>query len=124
MTQFPILSAILFLPLLGAAGAVVLPRAAGWGWALVTALADLALCLWLIAQFSTSAAGFQFAEHAAWLPHLGVNYALGVDGITLFLAGLNALLTVVPLGPPWTPVPPRAPSPPSPPLLLVPSPPT
>src|SRR5258708_37109270 len=104
MTQFPILSAILFLPLLGAAGAVVLPRAAGWGWALVTALADLALCLWLIAQFSTSAAGFQFAEHAAWLPELGVNYALGVDGINLFLVGLNALLTVVALGASWNAV--------------------
>src|SRR5258708_30991842 len=104
MTQFPILSAILFLPLLGAAGAVVLARGAGWGWALVTALADLALCLWLIAQFSTSAAGFQFAEHAAWLPELGVNYALGVDGINLFLVGLNALLTVVALGASWNAV--------------------
>lgn len=104
MTQFPILSAILFLPLLGAAGAVVLPRAAGLGWALATALGDLVLCVWLIAQFSTSAAGFQFAEHAAWLPELGVNYTLGVDGINLFLVGLNALLTVVALGASWNAV--------------------
>ena len=40
----------------------------------------------------------QFAEHQPWLPDLGVNYALGVDGINLFLLGLNALLTIVAVG--------------------------
>lgn len=103
MTQFPILSAILWLPLLGTVGAVLLPRVAGWGWALLTALADLALCLVLIAQFTGTpgVSGFQFAEHVEWLPGVGVNYALGVDGINLFLVGLNALLTVVALGASW-----------------------
>ena len=103
MTQFPILSAILWLPLLGAVGAVLLPRAVGWGWALFTALADLALCVLLFAQFTWTPAvsGFQFAEHVDWLPAVGINYALGVDGINLFLVGLNALLTVVALGASW-----------------------
>ncbi|MGZ3602862.1 MAG: complex I subunit 4 family protein [Ktedonobacterales bacterium] len=101
MTQFPILSAILWLPLLGAVGAVLLPRFAGWGWALLTALADLVLCLVLIAQFSSGTAGFQFVEHVDWLPAVGINYALGVDGINLFLLALNALLTVVALGASW-----------------------
>src|SRR6476646_10499872 len=41
MNSFPILSAILFVPLLGAAGAAVLPRVAGWSWAFVAALAVL-----------------------------------------------------------------------------------
>ncbi len=104
MTQFPILSAILWLPLLGAVGAVLLPRVAGWWWALLTALADLVLCLVLIAQFTWTpgVSGFQFAEHVEWLPGVGINYALGVDGINLFLVGLNALLTVVALGASWT----------------------
>jgi NADH-quinone oxidoreductase subunit M len=101
MTSFPILSVILFLPLLGAAGALVLPRLAGWGWVLATALADLGCALWLITQFSTTTPGFQSAEHVPWLPELGINYALGVDGINLFLIGLNALLTVVAVGASW-----------------------
>ncbi len=101
MNEFPILSAILFLPLLGAAGAIVLPRIAGWGWTLLVSLVDLALCLWLFAQFAAGGMGFQFAEHQAWLPGFGVNYALGVDGLSLFLIGLNALLTVVALGASW-----------------------
>ena len=98
MSSFPILSAIIFLPLLGAAGSLLLPRMAGWGWALLTALADLALCVVLFARFSRGATGFQFVEHRVWLPGFGVNYALGVDGVNVLLVGLNALLTLVALG--------------------------
>ncbi len=98
MNSFPILSAILFLPLLGAVGAVVLPRVAGWGWALAASVADLALWIVLLAQFSSAGSGTQFAEHQPWLPELGINYALGVNGINVFLLGLNALLTVVAVG--------------------------
>jgi len=101
MNGFPILSAILFLPLLGAVGALILPRTAGWVWALATALADLALALVLLTQFSLSASGFQFAESVPWLPGFGINYTLGVDGISVFLLALNALLTAVALGASW-----------------------
>ncbi len=93
--SFPILSVILFLPLLGAVGAVLLPRVAGWAWALIVALADLALCVWLVAVFAPGQSGFQLAERAPWIPGLGIDYSVGVDGINLFLVGLNALLTVV-----------------------------
>ena len=96
--QFPILSVILFLPLAGALGAVALPRMAGWGWALLVALADLAACVWLIFQFSAGTGGMQFVESHPWLPEIGINYALGVDGVNLFLLALNALLTAVALG--------------------------
>ncbi len=96
--QFPILSVILFLPLAGALGAVALPRMAGWSWAVVTAVVDLAVCVWLILLFVSGTSGMQFAESRPWLPEIGINYALGVDGINLFLLALNALLTLVALG--------------------------
>jgi NADH-quinone oxidoreductase subunit M len=96
--QFPILSIILFLPLAGAIGTAALPQMAGWYWAVVAAVADLACCIWLVAQFASGGAGMQFAESHPWLPQIGVNYALGVDGISLFLLVLNALLTLVALG--------------------------
>jgi NADH-quinone oxidoreductase subunit M len=96
--QFPILSVILFLPLAGAIGAAALPRMAGWSWAFLLTLLNLAGCIWLITQFTAGATGMQFAENHAWLPQIGINYAVGVDGINLFLLGLNALLTAVALG--------------------------
>jgi NADH-quinone oxidoreductase subunit M len=60
------------------------------------------LWIWLLTQFASGASGFQFAEHAAWLPDFGINYALGVDGLSLFLVGLNALLTLVAVGASWS----------------------
>jgi NADH-quinone oxidoreductase subunit M len=102
MNGFPILSVILFLPLLGAVGAAVLPRMAGWGWALLVSAADLALWIWLLTQYVTGTAGFQFAEHQPWLPGFGISYALGVDGLSIFLVGLNALLTLIAVGASWT----------------------
>jgi NADH-quinone oxidoreductase subunit M len=96
--QFPILSIILFLPLVGAIGAAALPRMAGWSWAFLLTLVDLACCIWVMTQFAAGATGMQFAEHQPWLPQIGINYAVGVDGINLFLLGLNALLSAVALG--------------------------
>jgi NADH-quinone oxidoreductase subunit M len=101
MASFPILSAILFVPLAGAIGAAILPRLAGWGWALLAALVDLALSIVLITQFALGTSGFQFVEHRDWLPGLGASYSLGVDGINLFLVALNALLTAIAIGASW-----------------------
>jgi NADH-quinone oxidoreductase subunit M len=97
----PLLSIIVFLPLAGALGALLLPRLAGWGWALGIALADLVAALLVLPQFIPDATGFQLAEHSPWLPDAGVNYALGVDGMSLFLIALNALLTAVAIGASW-----------------------
>ncbi len=101
MTNFPLLSAILFVPLIGAIGALLLPRLAGWGWALLASLVDLALSLALIPQLGVGAqSGHMLAlnEHLTWLPGTGINYTLSADGVNLFLLCLNALLTLVAVG--------------------------
>lgn len=95
------LSIVLLLPLVGALGVLVLPRRAAWSWALALALADLGAALAVLAQFDAHASGFQLVEHVPWLPDLGINYALGVDGLNVFLIGLNALLTVIAIGASW-----------------------
>src|SRR6185437_9910299 len=97
MTQFPILSVIVFLPIVGALIALALPRRAAWGWGLAVSLVDLALTLALIPLTQSGGAGYQFVEHARWLPELGISYALGVDGLSLFLLSLNGLITLVAL---------------------------
>ncbi|HEU5344042.1 MAG TPA: NADH-quinone oxidoreductase subunit M [Ktedonobacterales bacterium] len=101
MTQFPILSVIIFTPIVGALIALALPRRAAWGWGVLVALIDLALSLALLAMTNTGSAGYQFIESARWLPDLGISYSLGVDGLSLFLLGLNALITLVALIASW-----------------------
>ncbi len=96
MTQFPMLSVIVFMPVAGALFALLLPRGVAWGWGLAVALADLALALALIPQTPLSG-GYAFVERMNWLPELGISYSLGVDGLSLFLVSLNALIALVAL---------------------------
>ncbi len=58
---------------------------------LVVTLLCFALSLAMLAAFEPGA-GMQFRENAAWIPNFGISYALGVDGISLSLILLTALL--------------------------------
>lgn len=49
--------------------------------------------LWL--RFDSSVGQMQFANSVPWLPQLGINYALGVDGISLVLLALTAFMNVL-----------------------------
>ena len=96
MNGLPILSIIIFLPLAGAAVIAFLPRQRlDWiRWvALGTALLTWAVSLLLLSGFDPSAAGFQFGEQADWVPAFGIQYKLGVDGISLALVVLTTTLT-------------------------------
>lgn len=95
--SFPILSAIVFVPLIGGLIAAALPRQFAWLWALGVALLDLIFAVVLGLQFAQTNGGFQFTEHQPWIPGLGLDYRLGVDGISLFLVLLTSLLAVVAL---------------------------
>ena len=63
------------------------------GLALATSLVGLggAICLWL--HFDASQGGIQFSEKFAWVPALGVDYYLGVDGLGLLMVLLTAIVT-------------------------------
>jgi len=98
MTDLPLLTIVVALPILGALVALILPRVAVWWWALLVALLDLAATVAILAQFQAGRAGYQIAENYRWLPEAGINWSLGVDGLNLFLIALNALLTVLAIG--------------------------
>jgi NADH-quinone oxidoreductase subunit M len=89
----PFLSVLIFAPLAAAAAAVLLQgeRLLRW-WTLACTLAVAAFSLPLYWKFDTTTAAFQFVEHASWIPWLKVNYTLGVDGISLLLVLLTALI--------------------------------
>jgi NADH-quinone oxidoreductase subunit M len=51
--------------------------------------------LLLLVQFDPSATAMQFSEFKPWMTGLGVNYAMGVDGLSLWLVVLTTFLTVL-----------------------------
>ena len=50
-----------------------------------------ALCLWL--HFDSKSGGLQFVERMNWVPSLGIQYFLGVDGLGLLMVMLTAIVT-------------------------------
>jgi NADH-quinone oxidoreductase subunit M len=104
-----LLSLIVFLPL---AGAVLVLLAGGRGdqperaplvrqLALLTSLVTFAATLYLWWRFDPTSAAFQFEEKYAWIPEFGIQYYLGVDGISLLLIVLTGFLTPIALLSSW-----------------------
>jgi len=97
---FPILTLITFIPLLGAVLVLFIPKEnEGLIKRLSTAISliplFLAIALWL--AYDQQVGGMQFEEIYTWIPILGVNYHLGVDGISVPLVFLTSFLTTLSL---------------------------
>ena len=95
---FPILTAIALVPAIGALLIVLMPKTRPElpkMVALLTSFGTLALAIWLMASFTTGDAGFQFVTKHTWIEQWGISWHLGVDGISIFLVVLTALLTAL-----------------------------
>ena len=93
--QFPFLSVIIFTPL--AAGLILLlvpaERKNLVRWiSLAAAIIVLGLSAGLYASYDINAGGYQFIERIPWLPALGITYAAGVDGISMPMVLMAALV--------------------------------
>src|SRR5215207_7114225 len=93
------LSLVVFLPLAGALALLAVPNKDGsrdglirWA-ALAVSLASFATTLALWYAFNPDADGYQFMERVSWIPSFGIEYLLGVDGISLMLLVLTGFLT-------------------------------
>ncbi|WP_434732984.1 NADH-quinone oxidoreductase subunit M [Rhizobium sp. YTUHZ044] len=90
---FPLLSLIIFTPVVGAAILMFLRATDAVRWtALSFTVLDLALCIAMLVSFDTTTHAMQFTETHPWVPVLGINYALGIDGISALFVFLTALL--------------------------------
>ena len=67
------------------------------GTSVITLLATILLAL----NFEVDRPGFQFVEKYSWIPALGINFQLGVDGISLILIILSTILVPVVLLAGW-----------------------
>ena len=100
MSDWPHLTIVTFLPLLGAVLFVMplrgdpekVTRNARWA-ALWISLLTFAWSLVIWFGFDRKEAGFQFEEKAQWMPQFGVSYHMGVDGISMMFVLLSTLLT-------------------------------
>ena len=94
----PLLSLFLWLPIAGAIVLAFFPRAATGavkGFGLAVSLATFVVSLGLLRGWEDGNAGFQFVESMEWIPDWGIRYALGVDGISLWLVLLTTFLTPI-----------------------------
>ena len=104
MTELPLLSLQIFLPLLGALLILAVPKAsdnAARIIALVTSLIVFALSLVMLTRFDGSNTAMQFVEKAEWFPAIGLSYHLGVDGISIYFVLLSTFLTPICLLSAW-----------------------
>jgi NADH-quinone oxidoreductase subunit M len=91
-------SATLWMPLIAAALLALVPARsvrAVQGVALAGTAATLALALVVLISFDAAQPGLQFAERLPWVPEIGVTYSIGVDGLSLPMVLLTALLALV-----------------------------
>jgi NADH-quinone oxidoreductase subunit M len=101
MYDFPILSLTTFLPIVGAL-AILLIRGDekivarnARATALWTSLATFVVSIFLWIGFDNSTSDFQFVEKIAWIPSFGIEYHMGVDGISIFFVLLSTFLTPI-----------------------------
>src|ERR1041384_5265479 len=94
----PLLSTFLWLPIVGAIALAFFPRAAAGaikGFGLFVSLVTFVLSLGVLRGWEDGQATFQFVESVDWIPQWGIRYALGLDGISLWLVLLTTFLTPI-----------------------------
>ncbi|HIK29255.1 MAG: NAD(P)H-quinone oxidoreductase subunit 4 [Oscillatoriaceae bacterium SKW80] len=103
--RFPWLTAIVLLPLIASLAIPVLPDKDGkrvrW-YSLGVAIADFVLmCYAFWKHYDASSATFQLAEKYTWVPQLGLNWAVSVDGLSVSLVLLAGLVTTLSIFSAW-----------------------
>jgi NADH-quinone oxidoreductase subunit M len=99
MSDFPLLTVVTFLPIIGALFILMIrgqeqevARNAK-SVALLTSGVTFLVSLAIYFNFDATTANFQFVEKVAWMPSLGINYHMGVDGISVWFVLLATFLT-------------------------------
>jgi len=104
---YPVLSVLIFVPILGGLLLMLLPKEKEGlirNVALGVTLLEFALALPLLPAFDKGTWKMQFTEFAPWIVPWNVNYALGVDGISLLFVLLSALVGILCVLISWTAV--------------------
>jgi NADH-quinone oxidoreductase subunit M len=90
-----LLSLVLFAPLAGLLVLLLIPgrhKNLIRVWANLVGFVGFLISLPLVSRFDRTASGFQMVERVHWIPALGVQYLVGIDGISLLLVMLTTLV--------------------------------
>ncbi|HJZ13594.1 MAG TPA: proton-conducting transporter membrane subunit, partial [Acidobacteriota bacterium] len=103
--NFPVLSVLLYLPLAGAVFLIFFiskekSNLIRW-FANIVAFLDMLISLAMVPYFDSSKLTMQFSERFVWIPSLGIQYLLGVDGISFVLILLTTVLGFIAILSSW-----------------------
>lgn len=98
-----LLSSVIFLPLVFAVILSLWPQPKTLRpVALVFALIEFVLSLFVLGQFQSSSAALQMVERYAWIERFGITYFVGIDGLSIWLVLLTTFLTPIIVLGSWT----------------------
>ena len=89
MTFIPIAGMLIVLSLPGKAHNLIR------GVATAVTVPPLLMAIWLFVNFDRTQAGFQYVEHYPWISSFNIEYFVGVDGISITMVLLTALLALI-----------------------------
>lgn len=103
MLELPILSISIFLPLLSALYILLFvsqsrsPNKQVYATyvAVLSSFFTLVSTIYLLLKFKSKTQLYQFVEHYRWIPSIGLDFHVGIDGISVFFVVLTALLTLI-----------------------------
>ena len=96
--EFPILSFMTFVPLLGMIVVMLLKKESvniiRWTSAFFSFI-PLAASYFLLTNYDYSTSAIQFIERYTWFPQVNINYFMGADGLSVPMLFLTALLSFI-----------------------------
>ena len=91
--NYPILSLVTFVPLIGAGILLFVKNATAARWiALIFTVVDFLIAIPIVLNFDKTTFHMQFVEHNIWIPSWNITYHMGIDGISVLFVFLAALL--------------------------------
>jgi len=94
--NYPILTVTVFLPVMGALLILFMKNANLIRWTtLIVTVGTLIVALPLLNNFDKTTYKMQFVEEHSWIPSWGINYFVGIDGISILFIFLTALLSIL-----------------------------
>jgi NADH-quinone oxidoreductase subunit M len=94
--SYPVLSWTIFLPLAGAILLLFMKNAAAIRWiSLITTILTFLVSLPILGNFDKSTYKMQFVELHQWIPAWGINYYVGIDGISILFIFLTTVISVL-----------------------------
>lgn len=105
VAEFPWLTTILLLPLVAAFAIPFIPDKYGKNvrsYAMAVGFVELSLIIYgFWSQYNLHEAAFQMSENYSWIPQLGLNWSLAVDGLSMPLILLTGLITTLAIFASW-----------------------